>query len=165
MANVYEFMSGFLSLWDMISNEEIEDEVLLDVFENMTDDFKVKMENCCKYLKNLDANIDGLKAEENRIKAKRQALENAKDRLKGLMFKAQKACGEKKLQCGTFTTSIQSTGENVVMDEQYIENIPTEYLKFPSPVVDKTKIKEVLKSGVELDGIAHLEKTEYIKIS
>lgn len=164
MANIYEFMSGFMALWNLIEDETIDDSVIEECFENMTDDFKVKMENCCKYIKCLDSDIEGLKAEEKRIKEKRQAMENSKERLKNLMFKAQLASGEKKLVCGSFTTSIQNNPPSVVLDEPYIENIPEKYLKFPAPEVNRTLIKEDLKNGVNLEGLAHLEVTSGLRI-
>ena len=164
MANVYELGQSFNTLWDLIEDETVEDAVLEDAFANLTDDLKDKFENCCKYIKNLDSDIAGLKEEEKRIKAKRQALENGKERLKSLMLRAQKASGEKKLQCGTFTTSLQMNPERVVMDEQYIENIPEQYLKYKDPEIDKIKLKEDLKAGTAPEGIAHLEQDMGIRI-
>jgi len=51
-----------------------------------------------------------------------------------------------------------------VIDEQYIENIPTEYLKFAEPEIDKKKIGEALKAGEKLEGIAHLETSKSLRI-
>lgn len=164
MSNVYEIAQGFDTLWELIEDETIEEAVLEDAFANLTDDLKDKFENCCKYIKNLDSDIAGLKEEEKRIKAKRQTLENGKERLKFLMLRAQKASGEKKLQCGSFTTTLQANPEKVVMDEQYIENIPEEYLKYKDPEIDKVKLKEHLKAGVAPEGIAHLEQDIGLRI-
>ena len=163
MANIYEFMSGFLALWDLIGDETIEDSVIEECFTNMTDDFKDKMENCCKYIKCLDSDIEGLKAEEKRIKEKRQAMENSKERLKALMYKAQSASGEKKLVCGSFTTSIQANPPKVVLDATDIHDIPEEYLTTPEPEVNKAKIKDALKAGMECE-FAHLETSESLRI-
>lgn len=164
MANVYELEKGFQTLWDLLEDETVEDAVLEDAFANLTDDLKDKFENCCKYIKNLDSDIAGLKEEEKRIKAKRQALENGKERLKALMLRAQKVSGEKKLQCGTFTTTLQANPERVVMDEPLIENIPEEYLKYKEPEIDKTKLKEHLKAGIAPEGLAHLEQDMGLRI-
>lgn len=164
MANVYEIAQSFDTLWELIEDETIEETALEDAFDNLTDDLKDKFENCCKYIKNLDSDIAGLKEEEKRIKAKRQALENGKERLKALMLRAQKASGEKKLQCGTFTTTLQANPERVVMDEPLIENIPEEYLKYKEPEIDKTKLKEHLKAGIAPEGLAHLEQDMGLRI-
>ena len=50
------------------------------------------------------------------------------------------------------------------MDEQYIENIPEIYLIEQEPKLDRAKIKEDLKNGIVLEGIAHLEQTESLRI-
>ena len=164
MANIYEFLSGFLALWSLIEDETVEDSVIEDCFTNMKDDFSFKMENCCKYIKNTEAVIAGLKEEIKRLQEKVKHLENSITRLKALMLRVQKASGEKKLSCGTFTTSIQNNPPSVVLDEQYIENIPEKYLKYPAPEVNRTLIKEDLKNGVNLDGLAHLETSESLRI-
>ena len=163
MANVYELEKGFQTLWGLLEDETVEDAVLEDAFANLTDDLKDKFENCCKYIKNLDSDIAGLKEEEKRIKAKRQALENGKERLKALMLRAQKASGEKKLQCGTFTCALQKNTPSVVLDCE--ENlVPDKYL-IPQPSkVDKKLLKEDIDGGVDLSGIAHLEQSESIRI-
>ena len=164
MASVYELKQGFILLANMIEDETVSDEDILDAWNNQTDDLKDKFENCCKYIKNVESDIAGLKEEEARLKAKRKSLENSIERFKALMHETMNAAGEKKLPCGTFTVSLQKNPESVVMDEQYIENIPEEYLKYKDPEIDRAKIKEHLKAGVNLEGIAHLEQSEGLRI-
>lgn len=164
MANIYEFLAGFNALWSLIEDETVDDAVIEDCFTNMTDDLKDKLENCCKYIKNQEAVIAGLKEEEKRLSAKRKSAENSVERLKKLMQMAMTTAGEKKLPCGTFTVSIQANPKKVVMDEQYIENIPDEYLKFAEPEIDRKKLKEHLEAGYDLEGIAHLEQSEGLRI-
>lgn len=164
MASVYELKQGFILLANMIEDETVSDEDILDAWNNQTDDLKDKFENCCKYIKNVESDIAGLKEEEKRLHDKRKSLENSIERFKGLMHEAMNAAGEKKLPCGTFTVSLQKNPESVVMDEQYIENIPEEYLKYKDPEIDRAKIKEHLKAGVNLEGIAHLEQSEGLRI-
>ena len=164
MANIYEFMSGFMALWNLVEDETVEDSVIEECFENMTDDFKVKMENCCKYIKNQESIIDGLKAEEQRIKAKRQALENVNARLKALMTDALNASGEKKIACGSFTCAIQNNAPSLKLDVD-TRYIPEKYLIPQEPTVNKTLLKDDIKNGVEgLDGIAHLETSASLRI-
>ena len=164
MASVYELKQGFILLANMIEDETVSEEDILDAWNNQTDDLKEKFENCCKYIKNVESDIAGLKEEEARLKAKRKALENSIERFKSLMHETMNAAGEKKLPCGTFTVSLQKNPESVVMDEPHIENIPEEYLKFKEPEIDRAKLKEHLKAGVDLEGIAHLEQTEGLRI-
>ena len=164
MPSIYELKNEFNTLWSLLEDELVDDEALVGAFETATEDLALKLENCCKYIKNEEAVIAGLKEEEERLNAKRKAKENAIKRLKQLMQDAMVTAGEKKLQCGTFTTAIQANPVSVVIDEQYIENIPDEYLKYKDPEIDKKKIKEHLQAGYSLDGIAHLEQTSSLRI-
>ena len=61
MANIYEFTQSFAALWMLLEDEAVEEGVLEDAFANLTDDLKVKLENCCKYIKNEEAERQGLK--------------------------------------------------------------------------------------------------------
>ena len=164
MASIYELKAEFDTLWMILEDELAEDEVIADAFQTATEDLTDKLENCCKYIKNCETEIAGLKAEEERLKARRKAKENAIKRLKALMQDAMLASGEKKIQCGTFTTSIQNNAPSVVVDEQYIENIPSEYLRVKEPEIDKKKLLEDLKAGKDLEGIAHIEQSSSLRI-
>lgn len=164
MPNIYDIKEEFLTLWSILEDELTDDETLAGAFETATDDLKDKLENCCKYIANEKAIIQGLKDEETRLRARRQAKENAVERLKALMLDAMLAAGEKKLPCGSFTVAVQANPEKVIMDEQYIENVPEEYLKRPEPEIDRAKIKEDLKAGKNLEGLAHLERTDGLRI-
>jgi hypothetical protein len=164
MASIYELKNEFNTLWMILEDELVDDEALVGAWETATEDLSIKLENCCKYIKNEEAVIAGLKEEEERLNARRKAKENAIKRLKALMQDAMNAAGEKKIQCGTFTTSIQNTAPSVVVDEQYIENIPAEYLRVKEPEIDKKKLLEDLKSGKDLEGLAHLEVKQSLRI-
>ena len=164
MASIYELTQEFETLWSLMEDGLLDDEALAGAFDVATEDLAVKLEGYCKFIKNLESDIAGLKEEEKRINAKRKAKENAVERLKKLMQDALTAAEIKKLPCGTFTCSIQANPKKVIVDEQYIENIPEEYLKYSEPEIDKKKIKEHLEAGIDLNGIAHLEQTEGLRI-
>ena len=164
MASVYELKNEFNTLWSILEDELADDEMILGAWETAQEDLAIKLENCCKYIKNEEALITGLKEEEERLNARRKAKENAIKRLKALMQDTMTAAGEKKIQCGTFTTSIQNNAPSIVVDEQYIENIPEEYLRIKEPEIDRKKMLEDLKAGKDLEGLAHLEVKQSLRI-
>lgn len=170
MANVYELGSSFDLIWNLIEDDVMDENELDDAFANLVDDTKDKFESCCKYIKNVDADIEGINAEIKRLQAKKKSLTNGKDRIKALMMRVLVKMGEKKLPCGTFTVSRKNNPERVVMDEQYIENIPEKYLKYADPEPDIAAMKDILQNGTdeqkkELEGIAHLVQDERLNIS
>ena len=164
MANIYELTNELSLLWDLMENGELEDEVLIGAFDVAKEDLADKLEGYCKFIKNLESDIQGLKAEEERLNARRKTMENTVTRCKEAMKFALNTAGEKKIACGTFTVSVQNNAPSVVLDEQYLENIPEEYLVPQEPKIDKKKIKADIDAGKDLDGIAHLETGVSLRI-
>ena len=165
MASIYEITSDIAFINQMLEADgDVDEEALKGALEVSKEDLVLKLESYCKVIKNFEAVISGLKDEEARLKAKRQSYENTIDRMKKAMQNAMETVGEPKLPCGTFTVAIQKNPESVVLDEQYIENFPEVYLKVKEPEIDRKKIKDDLKAGVDLSGLAHLESTYGLRI-
>lgn len=169
MASIYEMTEEFKTLWQLMDDGVLEDDALMGAFEVAREDLADKLEGYCKFLKNLESDIAGLKAEEKRLAERRKVLENTKDRAKGAMLRAMKTAGEKKLPAGSFTVSVQANPPSLILDEQYIENIPEKYIKHPAPEVDRSALKDALQNGDDetkkaLEGIAHLEQYDGIRI-
>ena len=164
MASIYDLTEEVLTLWALMESGELDDEMLIGAMEYSQEELHIKIESYCKWIKNMESDIAGLKAEEERLKDKRKTMENTIDRAKKAMKAAMEVTGEKKIKGDLFTVAIQANPESVFLDEQHIENIPPEYLKVKDPEIDKAKLKEDLKNGVNLDGIAHLEQNYGLRI-
>lgn len=167
MANIYELSNEFKTLWALMDEGIIDDEALAGAFDVARDDLADKLEGYCKFIKNLESDIAGLKDEEKRLATRRKTYENTIERAKKAMRDAMLNAGEKKLPCGSFTVSVQSNPPRVVLDEQYLENIPERYLVQQEPTINKKAMLEDLKnegSVPDLEGVAHLEQDESIRI-
>ena len=164
MASLYELTAGLQTLWDLMEEGTLEEEMLLDAFKNQEEEISIKIEGYCKFIKNLESDIAGLKAEEERLKDKRKTMENTIDRAKKAMKAAMEVTGEKKIKGDLFTVAIQANPPSVVLDEQCLENIPEQYLIPQEPKLDRKKIAEDIKAGEDLNGIAHLEQNYGLRI-
>lgn len=167
MSNIYEMTSEFKTLWALMEEGTLDDDMLTGAFETATEDLAAKMEGYCKFIKNLESDIEGLKAEEQRLHAKRQTMENTVRRAKAAMQDALTAAGEKKLEAGTWTVALQQNPPRVIIDAQYIEIIPARYIIPQEPEVNKKLMMEDLKADPackDLEGIAHLERSESLRI-
>ena len=164
MSNIYELTNELSLLWDLMESGELDDDALIGAFDVAKEDLAIKLEGYCKFIKNLESDIQGLKAEEQRLYDRRKTMENTIDRCKNAMKFALNTAGERKIACGTFTVAVQDTTPSVVLDEPYIENIPEEYLVPQEPKIDKKKIKADIDAGKDLEGIAHLEKGTSLRI-
>ena len=169
MASLYDLTADIQLLWNLMEDGELDDETLISTFENSDEELHLKLENYCKWIRNMESDIAGLKAEEKRLKERRQRMENAIENAKKLMQFAMETAGEKKVQGDLFTLTIQKNLPSVVMDCQDIELVPFEYLKHKDPEVDRAALKTALQSDdpeliERLEGICHLEQTSSIRI-
>lgn len=164
MANIYELTESMRLIWSLMENGILEDSDLEEIFDNTKEELSFKLEGYCKLIKNLESDVSGLKSEEKRLSDKRKYIENTIERCKKAMENALLVSGEKKLACGTFTVSIQKNPKKLVLDVTDTKDIPEEYFKIPEPEIDRAKMKEALESGENLEGIAHLEQSESLRI-
>ena len=164
MANIYELTESIRLLWDLMDQGELDDDGLKDAMMNSQEDLKDKLEGYCKFIRQMESDVDGISVEIKRLQDRKGVLKNTIERSKKVMQMAMETAGEKKVKGQIFTISIQANPESVVLDESYIENIPPEYLKVKDPEIDEAKLKEDLKNGVNLDGIAHLEQNYGLRI-
>ena len=165
MASIYQLTDDVLFIKELLEeNGEVDPEALKGALEVSMEDLVIKLESYCKVIKNLESDIEGLKTEEARLKARRTTLENTVDRMKEAMKVAVLATGETKLKCGTFTTAVQNNPPSVVLDEQYVENYPDRFLIPQDPKIDKKAIKAAIESGEDLSGLAHIECDKSLRI-
>ena len=164
MATLYELTDEYKILLEMAEDPEVDPEILADTMEALEGEIDDKAIGYGKVIRQMEADAEALKNEEQRMASRRRTTENNIKRLKETLQYAMTVAGKPKIDTDLFKFSIQKNPPTVVMDEQYIENIPEEYLIEQEPKLDKAKIKEDLKAGKDLEGIAHLEQTEGLRI-
>ena len=177
MPSIYELTSDFQKIYSLMEEGTIDEEILSELFSDTSEALSDKLEAYCKFIKNLEAEAEGLKAEEKRLYDKRKAIENTIANSKKAMKAAIEAANEariaagkepeKKIKAGTFTVGIQNNPPKLVIDDPYIENIPEAYVIQPPPEINKKAMLEALKAGTDaeaLEGIAHIEQDASIRI-
>lgn len=164
MSNLYELTNDYLQILSMLEDPELDPQTLADTMEGIEGEFEIKAENYAKVMKNLEGDILAIKTEIDRLTSKKKALENNIKNMKSTLQTAMETTGKTKFKTELFSFNIQKNAPSVVIDEQYIENIPEEFLKYKDPEIDKTAIKEALQKGKNLDGIAHLEQGTSLRI-
>lgn len=164
MASIYEMTEEFRTLWALMEDGLLDDNALAGAFDVAKEDLSAKLEGYCKFIKNLESDIAGLKAEEERLAARRKAMENTVERSKEAMRTAMKAAGEKKLPAGSFTVSVQNNPPKCVIDCE-LAGIPSKYLIPQEPKVDRKALLEDLKKEDNmLKCVAHIEINESLRI-
>lgn len=164
MSSLYDLKNQWLYLYELMDDPDIDEDTVLDTIEGVDGEIEVKAEGYAKVITQLNADIEGLKKEIDRLQSRKKTIENNIDRMKSALQTAMQATGKTKFKTELFSFGIQKNPPSVIMDEPYIENIPEEYLIPQEPKIDRAKIKEDLKAGKVLDGLAHLEQSESLRI-
>ena len=77
---------------------------------------------------------------------------------------AVKPADDLKVKTPLFSINVQNNPESVVMDVEGVDLIPEKYLKFKEPDIDRDLMKKDIKSGIDLSGLAHLERTQSVRV-
>jgi predicted nuclease with TOPRIM domain len=162
MSRLYEITGNLLTLQEMLE-DSVDDQCLLDTLEGVQGEYEIKLESYCKVIKNLEADMNALKAEEERLSNKRKTLENNVKRLKKAMFDSMKATGIDKVKGQLFSISIQRNGgKTPVVVDVVTDKLPDNCVK-----VVKSPDLEALAKLIDAGGCkyAHYgERTESLRI-
>lgn len=164
MANLYEITQDYLQILSMMEDPELDPQTLADTMEAVEGELEIKAENYAKVMKNLEADVAGIKAEIERLSERKKTIENNIKNMKSALQMAMETTGKTKFKTELFSFGIRKNAPSVIMDEPYIENVPERFLKYSEPTINRTAIKEAIQSGEDLEGLAHLEQTESIII-
>ena len=160
---LYELTNDWLQLMTMLE-EGADEDVINDTLEGLDYEIEQKADGYARVIRNMEADIAGLKTEIDRMTNRKKVLENNITRLKIHLQNSMEITGKTKFKTNLFSFNVQANPAAVIMDEQYLENIPEEYLIPQEPKLDKKKLAADLKAGVDLEGIAHLEQSRSLRI-
>lgn len=164
MATIYELKSGYIELLMMAEDGEVDEQTLEDTMESLEGEIEDKADGCAMVLKELDMKADALKKEIERLQERKKSIENRADWIKKNLQELMILSGKEKFKTALFSFSIAKNPASVKLDVTDTNLIPERFLKPVSPLIDKTAMKEAIKNGEDLTGIAHLEQTESLRI-
>lgn len=161
MSTMYELTSEFMAVLDMANNPDIPPEAIADTLEGIGGEIELKAENSAIIIKELEAEMLKLKAEEIRLSSRRKAIENNIEVIKQRLYNAMKLTGKEKFKTALFNFTIGKNPVKLVIDDESL--IPKKYYVKQEPKLDAAKLKEDLKAGA-LRKYAHLEQGESVRI-
>lgn len=161
---LYEIASEYNALINLMDSDEIDEQALHDTLEGVEGEFEIKAENYAKIMRNMAGEIEQLKAEEQRLSARRKSLEANEERLKKALYEAMKSTGKEKFKTPLFSFNIAKNGGKlpVILDVD-ADALPTKLTVIQrKPNLDV--IRELLESGKKTK-YAHLgERGESLRI-
>ena len=149
---LYELSEAYKNLWNMVDDEETDLTMVETALQTVEGAIETKAGNIAIFIRNLDSESKLIKEEEDRLKARRQAIENKRDSIKGWLQQNMELMNIDKIKTTTHSISLQSNPPSVlILDEDVIPGrfltlIPERY------EVNKKAISEALKAGEEVLG-------------
>ena len=157
---LYELTGQYLELEEMAANGEIDEQTFVDTMESIAEDIKSKADGYARVIRNLEANVEAYKNEEERLYSKRKTLENNIKRMKSNLQYCMCVTGEKKFKTELFSFNVKKGPRKLVVDK--IEAVPEEFLIMQEPKVDTKALKEFVADNEV--SYAHLEQGESLVI-
>ena len=165
MATLYELADAYQVLLEMAEDPETDPEFLADTLEGLEGEIEDKCDGCAVVMKELEGRAEMISKEIKRLEAWKKACEGNRDRIKARIQNVMEMSGKEKFETGRFKFRIQNNPPRVVLDAASWKEVPEDYLKYHDPEIDRAKMKDDMKAGKDLSGIAHFEQTRGLRIS
>lgn len=165
---LYELANDYENLMAAVENGDIPEEALADTLESITALLDEKADNIACWIKQLTAEAEAIKAEEDKLKARRTAKLNRAERLTNYLAECLTNAGRNKIETARNVISFRKTPPKVVIDNEngFIEWAQTYadgFLNYGRPTINKTAIKDYITSGGQLDGV-RIESSQNLAI-
>ena len=153
---LYELAEVYNNVIDL----DLPEEELTTALQNIDEEIEIKADNIGKVLRELEGQIETIKAEEKRLQEKRKSIENKEENLKKYLKDQMEILDKKKIKTDLFSFSVSRNRTSVkILDET---KIPEEYFKI-TRTANKTEILKAYQEGKLTEGI-ELEQTESLRI-
>ena len=153
---LYELAEPWDAVFNMMEDGETDEQVIFDTLESIEGEIEDKADNYAKMIRNLQASVDVLKAEEERLYQRRKSTENHIQRLKDNLQANLEFIGKTKFKTDLFSFSVaKNGGKQPLSITDNLDEIPGKYLIPQPPKVNNDAVRELLKEKT-VDW-AHLE--------
>ena len=149
---LYELTGSYQNIWRLVDNEDTDLSAIEMALTTIETEIKVKAQNISVIIRGMESDADILRAEEKRLTARRNVLEDKAAWLKGYLMQEMQTAGIDKIKTPTLTIAIANNPPAVSIENSAL--IPAKFLTIipESLVPDKRAISEALKSGEKVPG-------------
>ncbi|EGK8869177.1 siphovirus Gp157 family protein [Listeria monocytogenes] len=158
MSTLYSIQGKYQQLLNLA--EQLDPELLKDTLESIDDELETKAENVAFVIKELEGQSLVLETEIKRLAERKNTINNNVKRLKQSLFDAMITAKKQKIKTNLFTLDIRKNPPSVIVED---ESKLLNYLIEQPKKIDKTKLGDDLKKGIEVPG-AKIIQTERLQI-
>jgi vacuolar-type H+-ATPase subunit E/Vma4 len=140
--NIYDLTAEFLQLQELLEDPEADSDQINAVMDELNDQIEKKAEGYAKVIRNMEGDLAAVKAEQEKLSAKKNLLESGIKRLKEDLQAVMTATGKRKFKTDLFSFNIQKNGgaDPVIVD------VPTEELPDDFVIIsEKPDLKALAK--------------------
>ena len=162
MRPLYEIDQAILDCVDMETGEILDAERL----DALQMEREQKLEGVALWVKDLKAEAEAVKAEADKLTARKKALDNKIESIKTWLAAALNGEKLKTARCNVYQTHSQKVvidDEKALIDMFMTSPFGEKFLRMKEPEIDKVALKDSMKQGYEYE-FAHLEETESVVI-
>lgn len=162
MRALYDIDAAILDCVDQETGEILDPEKL----DALQMEREQKLEGVALWIKDLKAEAEAVKAEADKLTARKKAVENKIDGLKQWLLYALNGEKLKTARCNVYQTHSQKVvidDEKALVDMLMTSPFGEKFLRVKEPEIDKNALKDSMKQGYEYE-FAHLEQTESVVI-
>lgn len=147
MATLYELSEQAEYLLLLLESGEIDDKIFNDTLEAMG--VNEKIENCCKFIKQLNADINMFDSEIKRLTERKATVKNSIERIKKSLLLFMDSSNQTNINTDLFTVYQRHSKEVEITD---INKLPEQVLIIQPAKPDKKLIKQLIGEGVPVNG-------------
>ena len=162
--NIYDLTAEFLQLQEMLEDPDVDSDQIKALMDDLNVDIEKKADGYAKAIRNMEGDLAAVKAEQEKLTAKKNLLESGIKRLKEDLQAVMTATGKRKFKTDLFSFNIQRNGgaDPVVVD------VPTEELPDDLVIVTEKPDLKAIAAYIKNTGditFAHLgERGESLRI-
>ena len=151
--SLYEISQNYRDALDVLTDpdNDLPAEVIADALEGLQGSLEDKAVNVAKFFKNLEAMAQAIKDAEQRMAARRKAIEDRVASLKTYLKGNMESCGITKIESPWFVLAIQKNpaavdvSDEAAIPDQFVEIVTTRK-------INKAAIKQTIESGADVPG-------------
>jgi hypothetical protein len=160
LPKLYNLTDDYNTVWDMVSDDDADLQVIQDTLEAIEGAIEDKVHSTAALVRTIDATADMVDAEIERLRKRRDALNNRAQSIKVYIQQQLEKAGIDKVKTPAFTVGLQNSPAAVQINDPAA--IPAEFqiIKYD---IDKKRISETLKAGGIVPG-AILTQGRHLRI-
>lgn len=158
---LYEITGQFVELLTWAEDPDVDEQTFQDTLESLTAEIEEKADGYAKIIRQLQGEVEAIKAEVDRLTNRKTAIENHITFMKKNLEQSMIATGKEKFKTELFSFNIQNNPASVVLDVDE-DMVPDQY-SVTTKKVDKKGILQAIKNGEEIE-FAHLEQSRSLRI-